>query len=45
MCSAAVKEAANAFGLDAAVAEELIDWTLDSIKLEQRERDLMAKLL
>jgi uncharacterized tellurite resistance protein B-like protein len=42
---AAVKEAAGAFGLDASVADELIDWTLDSIKLEQRERDIMAKLL
>ncbi len=42
---AAVKEAANAFGLDASVAEELIDWTLDSIKLEQREQEIMAKLL
>lgn len=42
---AAVKEAAGAFGLDVSVAEALIDWTLDSIKLEQREREIMAKLL
>jgi uncharacterized membrane protein YebE (DUF533 family) len=42
---ASVKEAATAFSLDVAVADELIDWTLDSIKLEQRERDIMAKLL
>ncbi len=42
---ASVKEAAGAFGLDVAVADELIDWTLDSIKLEQREREIMAKLL
>jgi uncharacterized tellurite resistance protein B-like protein len=42
---ASVKEAASAFGLDVAVADELIDWTLASIKLEQRERDIMAKLL
>jgi uncharacterized tellurite resistance protein B-like protein len=40
-----VKEAASAFGLDAAVADELIDWTLASIKLEQREQEIMAKLL
>ena len=42
---ASVKEAANAFGLDVSVAEELIDWTLASIKLELREREIMAKLL
>ena len=42
---ASVKEAAGAFGIDVAVAEELIDWTLASIKLEQREREIMAKLL
>ena len=42
---ASVKEAAGAFSLDVALADELIDWTLDSIKLEQRERDIMAKLL
>lgn len=42
---ASVKEAASAFGLDVSVADELIDWTLASIKLEQRERDIMAKLL
>lgn len=42
---ASVKEAASAFGFDASVADELIDWTVASIKLEQRERDIMAKLL
>lgn len=42
---AAVKEAAGAFGLDVSVADELINWTLDSIKLEQREREIMSKLL
>lgn len=42
---ASVKEAAKAFGFDTAIADELITWTLDSIKLEQRERDLMGKLL
>jgi uncharacterized membrane protein YebE (DUF533 family) len=42
---ASVKEAASAFGFDASVADELIDWTLASIKLEQREREIMAKLL
>ncbi|ATB32881.1 hypothetical protein MEBOL_006370 [Melittangium boletus DSM 14713] len=42
---ASVKEAATAFGLDVSVADELIDWTLASIKLEQREQEIMAKLL
>ena len=42
---AAVKEAASAFGLDASVTSELIDWALASIKLEEREREIMAKLL
>ncbi len=42
---ASVKEAASAFGTDASVVDELIDWTLASIKLEQREREIMAKLL
>jgi uncharacterized tellurite resistance protein B-like protein len=42
---ASVREAASAFGLDVSVADELIDWTLASIKLEQREREIMAKLL
>ncbi len=42
---ASVKQAASAFGLDVAVADELIDWTLASIKLEQREREIMGKLL
>lgn len=42
---ASVKEAASAFGFDGAVADELIDWTLASIKLEQREQEIMAKLL
>ncbi|WP_281247966.1 tellurite resistance TerB family protein [Stigmatella erecta] len=42
---ASVKEAASAFGLDASATSELIDWALASIKLEQREREIMAKLL
>ncbi|RKH74167.1 tellurite resistance TerB family protein [Corallococcus aberystwythensis] len=42
---AAVKDAAKAFGFDVASADELIGWTLDSIKLEQREQEIMAKLL
>ncbi|KFE58936.1 DUF533 domain-containing protein [Hyalangium minutum] len=42
---ASVKEAASTFGLDVSVADALIDWTLDSIKLEQREREIMSKLL
>lgn len=42
---ASVNEAARTFGLDESVANALIDWTLDSIKLEQREQEIMAKLL
>lgn len=42
---AAVKDAARTFGIDPAIADELITWTLDSIKLEQREKELMSKLL
>jgi uncharacterized membrane protein YebE (DUF533 family) len=42
---ASVKEAASAMGLDVSAANELIDWTLASIKHEQREREIMAKLL
>ncbi|MBN8228754.1 tellurite resistance TerB family protein [Corallococcus macrosporus] len=41
----AVKDAASAFGFDVAAADELIGWTLDSIKLEQREQQIMSKLL
>lgn len=41
---ASVKEAATAFGFDVVAADELIDWTLASLKLEQREREIMAKL-
>lgn len=42
---ASVKEAASAFGFDTSIADELMDWALASIKLEQREREIMAKLL
>jgi uncharacterized membrane protein YebE (DUF533 family) len=42
---ASVKEAASAFGFEASIADELIDWALASIKLEQREQELMKKLL
>ncbi|MFB1484176.1 DUF533 domain-containing protein [Corallococcus sp. RDP092CA] len=42
---AAVKDAAKTFGIDTSLADELIGWTLDSIKLEQREKEIMAKLL
>ncbi|MFL5356975.1 DUF533 domain-containing protein [Archangium sp.] len=42
---AAVKAAATTFGFDVSVVNELIDWALASIKLEQREREIMAKLL
>ncbi|GMU00984.1 hypothetical protein KH5H1_51040 [Corallococcus caeni] len=41
----AVKDAASAFGFDVSAADELIGWTLDSIKLEQREQQIMSKLL
>ena len=42
---AAVKATASAFGFDAAIADELIDWALASIKLDERENEIMAKLL
>ncbi|MBM7118052.1 tellurite resistance TerB family protein [Archangium primigenium] len=42
---ASVEEAATTFGYAVAVADELIDWTLQSIKLEQREQEIMAKLM
>ncbi len=42
---ASVKATASAFGFDVSVADDLIDWALASIKLEQREREIMAKLL
>ena len=42
---ASVKEAAGAFGFDASVVDELINWALDSIKLDQREQEIMAKLM
>jgi uncharacterized membrane protein YebE (DUF533 family) len=42
---ASVKEAASTFGLDVSAANELIDWTLASIKLEQKEGEIMSKLL
>ncbi|MFY0562392.1 DUF533 domain-containing protein [Archangium lansingense] len=41
---ASVKATASAFGFEASVADELIDWAIDSIKLDQREREIMAKL-
>ena len=42
---ASVREAAGAFGFEPSIADELINWTLDSIKLEQREQEIMSKLL
>lgn len=42
---ASVEEAATTFGYAVSVADELIDWTLQSIKLEQREQEIMAKLM
>lgn len=40
-----LSEAGQAFGFDAALVSALIDWTLDSIRIEQREKDLMERLL
>jgi len=42
---AKVAQAAKAFGIDASLAEALFAWTLDSLALEKREEELMAKLL
>lgn len=42
---AKVNEAVKTFGFPSALVEELIDWTVDSLKLDARERDLMARLL
>lgn len=42
---AKVNEAVKVFGFPPGLVEELIDWTVDSLKLDARERDLMARLL
>ena len=42
---AKVKEAAKAFGFDPELASELMTITLETIKLEARETELMSKLL
>jgi len=42
---AKVGEAAVAMGYQAALADEMIDWVAESIRLEKREAELMAKLL
>lgn len=39
-----VREAAKTFGLDPQAANELIDCTLDQIKLEKREAAILARL-
>jgi uncharacterized membrane protein YebE (DUF533 family) len=39
-----VSEAARAFGLNPSAASELIDWTLQSLKHEKREREILARL-
>jgi uncharacterized membrane protein YebE (DUF533 family) len=39
-----VLEAAAAFSLDKTAAGDLVDWTLDAIKHEKRERDILARL-
>ena len=41
---AKLAEASAAFGFDKAAAEELIGWTLDSIQLERREKEILGKL-
>lgn len=42
---ARVVETAAAFGIDRALADELFAWTMASVALEQREEELMEKLL
>lgn len=42
---AKINEAVKAFGFAPALIEEFITWTVDSLKLDARERDLMARLL
>jgi uncharacterized membrane protein YebE (DUF533 family) len=42
---ARVADAAVALGYAATLADELLDWVADSIRLERREAELMAKLL
>lgn len=42
---AKVTEAATAFGYEPAIADELVAWVLDSIKIEQREHELMKRLM
>jgi len=39
-----VSEAARTFGLNPSAASELIDWTLQSIKHEKREQEILARL-
>lgn len=41
---AKIEEAAATFGFNKDAAEELISWTLESIQLERKERDILAKL-
>ena len=40
-----VNEAANVFGFTPDLVEELVGWTVESLRLEARERDLMARML
>jgi uncharacterized membrane protein YebE (DUF533 family) len=42
---AKVTEAAGLFGYEPALANDLIAWVLDSIALEHREHQLMARLM
>ena len=39
-----VLDAAGAFGLDRAAAEELLEWTCSSIKHEKQEADILQRL-
>ena len=42
---AKVGQAASAFGFAPTLVDELVAWTLESVKLDRREQDLMAKLM
>lgn len=42
---AKVSQAAHAFGFDGALVDEFVDWTLASIRLENKEKELMGRLL
>ena len=39
-----IEDAAGVFGFDKDAADQLISWTLESIRLERKEQDILAKL-